>query len=472
MNHAFTVEPGAEFPVMAGGDFVFCNFAAHDIRVIIQDSPRTMRAGSKWRPAGGFVAGDLIVKNPDPVNPVAVVLTIGTGDFDDQIIRGEVTVNPGIRNAAGQFVADNRHTVDLMASLTSRASSDYDLGDPVFEFVVPDSGSGPDHSIYGVEMVGRDEIWVTATTADAEAQTIRIFSRSGRELGQIPMGPIIGGSKPVDGIEYNPLRDTVFLMNRDAQLTEITRGGVVINQVSLASQLPNGFAAGDATGLAFLPERNELAVVAPIDNTLRIIDASTLQAAGSFDLGDYADGDVSTWRGQWFVSGTGTGFDGLLNPSTGEIVNVGAQGGNAEAVSVWARENLAVYANDLTVTGRVIEPVTFYGRGSVQDMQCGGGLVLTQPGDAPIRAEIYTHLKGSQYVATGEIIRAVLEIWGGAPVTDDYLDHVFGIEFPADAINLQTGAETFARAGVRDAFTVGFPGRVRLTIDNGIEWVK
>ena len=35
MDHSITVAPGAEFPVQAGGDFVFCKFADRDIRVII-----------------------------------------------------------------------------------------------------------------------------------------------------------------------------------------------------------------------------------------------------------------------------------------------------------------------------------------------------------------------------------------------------------------------------------------------------
>ena len=133
MDHSITVAPGSEFPVQAAGDFVFCKFADRDIRVIIQNSPRTMRAGSKWRPAGGFEAGDVIVQNPDTVNPVAVVLTIGVGDFDDQIIHGEVTVNPGIRGRDGVFIDDTRSTVRLSAAFGNIKPREYLQGQQIAE---------------------------------------------------------------------------------------------------------------------------------------------------------------------------------------------------------------------------------------------------------------------------------------------------------------------------------------------------
>lgn len=467
-----TVVAGGQQFVDAAGDFIFCSFADRPFRIIIDGQPVTARVGDKLRPEKRF--RNFIIENLDDDNPIAVRLVVGEGDYNSQIIQGEVTVNPGVRNSAGQFIPDSRFDVSLMATLTSRAARDYQKGDTVFEFEVEDAGSGGDHSIYGAEMIGPDEILLTVKTQDLEPEWLAFYSRDGVSRGVIDFKRIYSGesggsggiSDRIVGIEFNTARNTVMLLTRGGEFYEVTRAGTVIEYADLSGVLPDGYAAGAATGLAYSPERNELAIVTPINDSLVIIDRQTMQEKKTFQVAPYNDGDVSTWGGKWFLMGSGSGSDGILDPESGEIEPVSVLPGNTDAGCVWEHEGFAVIAVGLTVKAICIEDTKFYGAGEAHAIECGKGARLMRRPSNPLKAEIYAHLEGGFNVATGEIIRATIEMWTGHPAPDDYLDHVYGIEMPGQTVIAKSGAETFKRAGIEDWFTAKFPGRVTLTIDN------
>ena len=101
-----TLLPNGEQQVQAGGDFVYIDFVDREIKLMIHDQIITVNAGDKVRPQRSFKS--LTVINPDDSNPVAVVLKVGEGDYSSQIIRGEVSVTPGVRRADGVFIEDTR----------------------------------------------------------------------------------------------------------------------------------------------------------------------------------------------------------------------------------------------------------------------------------------------------------------------------------------------------------------------------
>lgn len=113
------LQPGQSQPVHVGGDFIFLKFADRPIVVIINGGESSgsrviMEAGDKYRP-GAFQSFE--IENTDPDRPAQIVMTVGRGDYNRQIIQGEVVVDPRVKTADGSFVTDQREEHQLTVSL-------------------------------------------------------------------------------------------------------------------------------------------------------------------------------------------------------------------------------------------------------------------------------------------------------------------------------------------------------------------
>ena len=104
--------PGQSETIDTPGDYIYIKTADRPVRVIISQgtgsgSSIIMQAGDKHRP-GPFA--QFTIENPDRQRPAQVVLVVGQGDFNRQIVQGEVVVDPRIKTADGSYVADQRET--------------------------------------------------------------------------------------------------------------------------------------------------------------------------------------------------------------------------------------------------------------------------------------------------------------------------------------------------------------------------
>jgi hypothetical protein len=111
--------PGQSETIDTPGDFIYIKTADRQVRVIISQgtgsgSSIIMQAGDKHRP-GPFT--QFTIENPDRQRPAQVVLVVGQGDFNRQIIKGEVVVDPRVKTADGSFVTDQREEHQLTVSL-------------------------------------------------------------------------------------------------------------------------------------------------------------------------------------------------------------------------------------------------------------------------------------------------------------------------------------------------------------------
>lgn len=131
MDHLRTLAPGELIQIRTAGDYIYCKFSDRPVRVMVDSEPVEMMTGDHWRPAGGFE--NFEVENRDPENPVAVVFTVGRGDYSRQIIQGEVTISPGIRGADGAFVDDTRSTLALRVAFGNIVAQEIYAGDVLGE---------------------------------------------------------------------------------------------------------------------------------------------------------------------------------------------------------------------------------------------------------------------------------------------------------------------------------------------------
>lgn len=470
MDHTITVGPGAEFPVQADGEFVFCKFADRDIRVIIGNSPRTMRAGSKWRPAGGFGAGDVIVQNLDPVNPVAVVLTIGVGDFDDQIIHGEVTVNPGIRNAAGVFVDDTRRDIDLFFSVHKAKPAEYYMG----QFIQ----LGEAYISKITPLPGRD---ASLAVNNSENEIYLLPHGGGLEILDWPEGRSFGTCGVRDGriwvLQGGATAGVFFLESLDPWTFETVSRVQVVGVT-----LPSPYA--ETTNVAWDPVSGHFFVWAQFGigvgaeyRLLKIAPNGAVVASVETDSVS-VDDTIVVYQGVVHL------LRGGIQSSTLDVYS-----GNLVALSYEDRTLLAAVDTDLgghpgglDDSGRwmliqsgvngpygwiVLDDYTVSMTGSASG--CDGAVISdfeTAPTDARV---VVRRDESGRWVASGQVLKALLDFYFGRLfVADDYLSHIYAVRFERanGVINhvVSTGGKPFSLAGVVDDFqNVPFPQRVVIT---------
>ena len=485
MDHSITVAPGSEFPVQAAGDFVFCKFADRDIRVIIQNSPRTMRAGSKWRPAGGFEAGDVIVQNPDPVNPVAVVLTIGVGDFDDQIIRGDVSVTPVLRTANGTTRGDSRRTISLDVTPQLDSSHGWVAGELMAENPDPGYDYLNDMVTAGAAYFGYQENRFT----EFDPATLAVVARSPetRTVAGVPvdMGhpsilhPMTGDR---DGMVYAVDRASSFGNGASRLIVLDPRTGLVYGQfdVGSSSRIPEGLLVDKSARQIVIKMQAQTGQdefwVYSLDTGQFLFQDTSLDSsqglvtAYEVETGRWyvweGGGDLRTFTGgpgNWSVSevrSSGAPSSGVSSVAVGRhAVVVGGQGaGYPKAARKYASEPFTTVSGLASIAG------------------CGSlfNRLAKRRGLGGARysmADVEMIEQDRRIRARGEVLRLVVEWYTGEQAPDDYLDHIYGARLFKTTGNaaekaLLTGAETFARAGVADFFDVWLPSRIELIVDN------
>ena len=120
-------------------------------------------------------------------------------------------------------------------------------------------------------------------------------------------------------------------------------------------------------------------------------------------------------------------------------------------------------------TNLVGNTVTYRGRGRV--VPAAVYLPVVQGEEVLTQASIVSGGELTRpYIVTGEVIRAALDMWLGA-APDDYLDYIHAVEYPDPDYGwrrIDTGGDTFARAGVRDEFRAVFPGEMVITFRGGM----
>ncbi len=87
-------------------------------------------------------------------------------------------------------------------------------------------------------------------------------------------------------------------------------------------------------------------------------------------------------------------------------------------------------------------------------------------------ALVVSVLSTGKVSATGEIIKAALEIYAGRFMPDDYLDYVYKVKFGNES-NLSprivsSGGSSFQAAEKADSFTCQFPQKIVITLREGL----
>lgn len=474
------LQPGSGATVRAPGEFMYLAFADREILAIVTGLDGTqsrlkMVTGDFTKPAGGIEEVELV--NPDPDTPCAVTVIIGAGEFDRKIIQGEVTVNPGIRRADGQFVEDTRRDLSLRVALSNLDTQEYVYGSVVFEVddldTYNDNPGGIIHYKEGPKFLCGDnsssEIYLLTVDGTKEAIS---WPGDNQRCCQVPRGIMTWTASPVTGnlaltivdlydftirsrvdtgvnrindnagnhLCYDPDTGMVFGALYDGDSGRLFKATAEGDLITLGEPLPAGAAyngdpinvvdgvihVGNSTSGTALSSR----ICADLNLNLLTLD--------SWKLPTTADGAPSV---EWF-SGRGRNsrhYWGLITTDSRRLFEV--------AVTEWTRTAI----------------------GSVSS--CGGARLFNLE-NSPTDATISTRVDDNgKVLVTGQVLKAVLDLYfRDRFARADYLDHIYGVRFEqANGVlpfEVRTGGSSFRRAGIDDWFTdVPMPQTITITAD-------
>lgn len=495
------IPAGGTITLRRVGDFVFTKFTDRPLVLDIKDGegnsdgPVEVKNGSMRRPPGGI--SEIEVTNPDQVNACAAVFYIGKGDFDDKIIQGEVTVSPGVRGADGTFRDDTRTTLEMdvypyrtNSVLIAQNERRYRIED-FTRFYPNPINAAPYETQPCVGTVGgklgsqgifivfakgaiADQFGVQSSFGNVWLVDSRLGIVTEKRLGYdlVPgssngsmcayNGQIFGvGDASTDaaaGSVYNAeTGQTIFVPSElSSKICATPLGILVASDIGAdpwwlidedGNVIQQGAIPAGGRARAVWSEYHQ-AVASQFGNKIRVFpewfdssDAGMIELGGSAQLGNL-DSNGFALFGEMVIAPANT----VHEPTVPD-----------ESILATQLEDLTAPAGvEVVPAGCALDATTWrYYEGGDTDAN------ISVMGAAP------------RAVLSGELVRYFLERWFNGRVGDDYLDHVFYADFPTPdhagaRMQKSSGGQTFAAVGIADQFIGRFPGKVRITIDNGL----
>lgn len=477
---------GQQF-VDAAGDFIFCSFAERPFRIIIDGQPLTVRVGDKLRPEKRF--RNFQIENLDDSNPVAVTLVVGEGDYNSQIIQGEVTVNPGVRGADGRWRDDTRRDLEGIIWPVDMGKN-FSAGETLYQSAA-------------VLMASNDEDWISYN----ETEKLVVAVSKGNDVGDDGLAkyfdPKLGliGTKVLD---YSTTRipsgapdgaeNWGTFNTTAADVVAYKDGFLVCSAGNYASGSPMAVFYTDGTGLSGVKKfgsangRNLISMAVSddliyclfSDGEVAAIDING-NAHGSWatDNAGY-DGDIRAYGGFFYLrylNRTIKKMDSEFNAvATWDSTNwdVGFESGGFSVVEglYYAKSDSSEHLRAVPMSD-ITSPITL---AAEVEAECSRFVELTwRQEDLPlIDADLEVTRNGDRITVRGECIKAVLTAMTGRVVQGDYLDAVFAFEYVTGEawhrkVSRNSGGRSFAGADIADDFTMTLPTRVRLRVDDTLE---
>jgi hypothetical protein len=467
----------------------------------MDQEPVEMVAGDKLRQPTRF--NTFKVENRSTQHTVYLMVVVGRGDYDSQIIRGEVAVNPRLRTASGELREDSRYWLSLyLRSEPNFSPYTLEYGEVVHTY--------PTREVIDADVNNRGLKW------DGARWVVLTSTNSGAHWLEFDAGWNFQAKEPAPS-DYDTRLQSNFDFDGNAHVFAILH-----TSSSLEDALYRARRYGDANGdfnLEVLDQSGRWSMDQDAiintgtkvfwssegnnntENGLYMIDTAMLR--GGVDFKDWTlVQSAYEIKMDWGTGALPTGAALVDRPDLDEVhllidyyytrydrqtgkkksVNTNGGGGRTVFRKPTAYGDGAVHtlevdksptnAQRLTLKKLWSEPgyseVTM--RATAVPSACASGLTMPDSYTLTLADLKHEHQVSGQTVIRGEVIRAVLAFAAGsyAAVPDDYLDHVYGIRIGAgdepggEAIR---SSATFAAADVDDDFEATLPGHVRVQVD-------
>lgn len=481
---------GGAQPVNVSGDYIYLKFADRPIDVIVSDGRSgqtrvTMEAGDKYRP-GAF--GQFEIVNPDVTNPAQIIMTVGEGDYNRQIVQGEIAAKTFVIRSDGTRDSDRRRTVELSVYPQQASSQDVTAGGIVAQVT-------PETSPLAVFDDGRN-LYLYDNTGSSrfrlEKRDLATLAPKGFtpefDLSTIGEFDYLLGCRGCSGhseYAYAVTREEQFLIRIHLPTGTVEK----LSETAITNYSTVRAIAVDDT-------RGELLFVrqpAPELAEFEVFTIDGLERVGVETLETFSYGSASFMHrgndGEWVI---------VHNAAAKLMRAYRTVGGAWEPVRT---PGGAIEESDMREAGVVpliaapservtVRPNHFYfydgpqlvkahnstrtlGQAAMAaNSRCFTALpLLKKTGLAlavPTTAAITVSDEGDGKLISGEVIRAVLEWHFQCEVLDGYMDYVFGVRYLDRGVErgINTHAESLAYAKVEDNFQATLPGSFTLIIDD------
>jgi hypothetical protein len=478
-----------EIPVV--GEFVYCKFSDGSVRVVINGKSTNMESGDERRSGDGTVFRGVNLINETGVDKY-VIFVIGFGGFDRKIIQGEITTVTGVRKADGRFVDDSRVNVQMNINpVYGYNGEQITAGDVVQSTSLFKTGdfaaaSFKDMDIYN----GQIYLLVNSFKYYPERTAILVFDSKLQEfvitrptfatentqyLGVFCNVPGLG-----DGHAYAKDNDIYYWdmsINGDVLMFSVphTPSGMVFENGILTVTTPPGVGF-TAKARKYRIEGNSAVFVELID-------------LPSITLADHANYDPI--NKQWTFSSDTAGNENdptnnvIVTDENFNIVRTYAFGIGGSTSG--GGRNHWVKVGDNFFGWMVEDEDNFYKvaavdsvltlRGFASSVACNVELVDPAYDSFATAADLIITKEYGRIKATGELIRAALELYYRQELGADYMDNVYDVTLyqPLTGYVLESiggRSVTLAAIGVVDDFSAHLPSRLDITIDSNLPFKK
>ncbi|WP_430414461.1 hypothetical protein [Marinobacter adhaerens] len=474
------LQPGEEMPVTTPGDYIYLKQADRDIRVTITDGqgvqkPVVMTAGDKYRP-GPFYA--LNIANTSKTQPAKVVMVIGEGDFNRQIVQGEIIVDPRVKTADGSFVSDQREEHRLTVTLDYRyepASTLAQVGQLLEtnqptgdgyglakegDFYRFDGHSGGNLVLH--TMAGDGSIESRAIAFDPNVSCAKYFG-NGKWIVSSTASQVFVFDESVNEVDGTHRVPEYELTSSpyDFQQFDVDQNGTIYGYGYTSSggaffDVTNGQTLFTTADTGNNDSVGVMAVVSPE----RIIVVNNI--TNFWDMRKQADGSWAPLGGGPIDIEVDAGVDflpsglrgGYYDAANRRVVMIGQDGGQ-------------IRIQTLGIDG--FEAGELHTGAATEGAVCLPGLInRANRSNQSSLATLSVEYRNGKAYATGEVIKFILDVFG-IDTSGEYLDSITGFTAKTKQreISLQLGGRTFAADEIPDDFTdVEFPQTVTITALN------
>jgi hypothetical protein len=473
---AFTIPAGGTYPINGNGEtYIFCQFADRPIRVKIAGKTVTMRAGGyqEFEPLSGPNAR-VEFENTDSDNPAAVIFILGTGTYDEKIVRGEISIEPILRNADGTTKPDTRHTVDIDLLPVAANIQTLAVGDLLWQGAV-------DQSVYtwrsggGIHRRPDGLIGQNLMENGDYNEAIALFDEKGQ---LVDMGFI----ERIVGYERNSLIWT------PGTSWTVSKDNAVIGNLNLGST------SGSVTYFTWSKMIESMTVdgdlnIVLIDRDLNVavVNSTTFEVIKTAVIaGVPKDGSweqriaYDAFYDRYYLQPRDADRHYILNADFEVIENRGPFVGDPainEGRDVYRNQiyTCGDYFSTKIATAKVFEEYQTSPKLEAVRPFCGlNNALLKRTDPIVLTAQLTAREVSAGIQIEGELIKAALEYYYRAQVPDDYLNHIYGFDVSRDqnggrVKKVISGNRTFAAANIADNFSTLAPSRIKIIIDNELQ---
>lgn len=464
------LEPGQTLEWRTRGDFWFVKQGTNLKVTAFKQTSTNVLPGDKKRYMQPFEF--IEVKNNASYTQL-VNIVIGFGDFDRNIVNGNVYSISGLLDAQGNTYHDDRITEAVNLAITDTGGFSWTKNQ-----VLNEKNVGFGLSTVGGYYDAKKDVLITFVSNGSDDYRLVEFDR--KTLAVVSQTADLDNVSGFNYFSVDPYRqyaykaaqpNTVYIGGRGVLASEMTQvaienntGITGINGKAHYDYIDDvtyifftEFSGGSSNYCYCTVKNGAFSEMVALDNQAGIVGG---EVRGILRLSESEKLFV-------FATDGGTKNVDLTNNTIIDGDTYGNRVGNGSAYhfgkNIWF--SYPKVGAQTTIEVRALKSKSYKGLGFVSVGDCAPLQILNQDAISKLSANVTLTQVGERLVKVeGEVIKAILELYAakvGGSVPTDYLDYIYAIK--GAGLNVASGNESFKRVGQADDFSLLSPAGLSIT---------